>query len=190
MDTEEIISTLKLFIEKADKLNNGKFVRRIVNDSGVVFSMGVGKPTIAKRRGPDDENIEAFVLTFRFFIQDNESISLRRAKNIFHSDVASEEEKNSFVEARNHLNAYLDGDTMINVKGIIKRRELMDVFIYGGLSHANDKKKKKYDEWMGNELLIPFLQNEFSVILYDVLNVILFVKDLCERVLKRVDGKT
>jgi len=138
-----------------------------------------------KRRGPDDENTEAFVLTFRFFIQDNETISLRNIKDIFHSDMVTEKEKNNFDEARNHLNTYLDGNTMFNINGMIKRRELMDVFIYGGLSHAKPEKKEKYDDWMRNAILAPFMQNEFSVILYEVLNVIVFVRNQCEIVLKR-----
>ncbi len=74
---------------------------------------------------------------------------------------------------------------MLNINGMIKRRELMNVFIYGGLSHANPEKKEKYDDWMQSEILAPFMQNEFSVILYEVLNVIVFVRNQCEIVLKR-----
>lgn len=185
MNCEVKIKALMLFIEKADKLKNSNFVTRIVSNSGVDFSFRVGKPMVVKRRGPDDENIEAFILTFRFFIQDNEPISLRKIKDVFHSDLATEEEKSNFDEARNHLNTYLDGDTMFNINGMVKRRELMEVFIFGGLSHANIIKKEKYDEWMGSEILAPFMQNEFSVIIYEVLNVIAFVRNLCETVLNR-----
>jgi len=180
MNHEVNIKALMLFIEKADKLKNSSFVTRIINNSGVDLSFGVGKPTVVKRRGPDDENIDAFILTFRFFIQDNESISLRNIKDVFHSDLAKEEEKNNFDEARNNLNTYLEGNTMFNIDGMIKRRELMEVFIFGGLSHANTAKKEKYDKWMRSEILAPFMQNEFSVIIFEVLNIIVFVRNLCD----------
>lgn len=185
MNHEAEINALALFVEKADKLKNSNFVTRLVENSGVNLSAAVGKPTTVTRRGPDDENIEAFILTFRFFIQDNESISLRKIKNAFYSNLATEEEKNNYKEARNSLDQYLDGNTMFNINGMITRRELMDVFIYGGLSHANQKKKVKYDSWMGSSILAPFMQNEFSVIIYEVLNVIVFIRNQCESILKR-----
>lgn len=188
MEIEEVISAMSLFIEKADKLRNSNFVKRAVKDSGVDFSASIGEPTTIKRRGPDDENIEAFVLTFRFFVQDNEKISLRKIKDVFESSFVEEKEKNNYNEARNNLNTYLDGATMFNVNGVIQRRTLMEVFIYGGLSHANESKKKKYDHWMGNQLLAPFMQNEFIVILFEVLNVITFIRNQCETVLKRVNA--
>lgn len=188
MKTKEAISTMSLYIEKADKLRNSNFVKRAVKDSGVNFSASIGEPTIIKRRGPDDENIEAFVLTFRFFVQDNEKISLRKLKDVFESSIIEEKEKNNYNEARNDLNAYLDGATMFNINGVIHRRTLMEVFLYGGLSHANESKKKTYDQWMGNQMLASFMQNEFIVILSEVLNVITFIRNQCEAVLKRVNA--
>ena len=188
MDTEKIKYDLKLYIEKADKLRNSNFVKRAIENSGVDLSMGIDKETVISRRGPDDENIEAFVLTFRFFIQDNESISLRKIKDVFHSELATENEKSSFDDARNQLNIFLDGNTMFNINGNITRRKLMDIFIYGGLSHANPEKKTKYDSWMDSNLLAPFMQNEFTVILFEVLNIVVFVRNLCEQILRRIEA--
>jgi len=188
MNYDAEIKAMSLFIEKADKLRNSTFVKRITNDSGVNLSTTVGKPTIITRKGPDDENIDAFVLTFRFFIQDNEPISLRKIKNAFYSDLAKEDEKCNYDRARKELNQYLDGYTMFNINGMVTRRELMNVFIYGGLSHANTKKKEMYDGWMGNVMLAPFMQNEFSVIINEVLNFIVFIRNLCESLLKRVNS--
>lgn len=185
---EEVISTMSLFIEKADKLINSNFVKHAVKDSGVDFSTSIGVPPTIKRRGPNDENIEAFVLTFRFFVQDNEKISLRKIKDVFESSFIEEKEKNNYNEARNHLNTYLDGATMFNINGVIQRRTLMEIFIYGSLSHANKNKKKKYDDWMGNQFLAPFMKNEFIVIIFEILNVITFIRNQCETVLKRINA--
>jgi hypothetical protein len=64
----------------------------------------------------------------------------------------------------------------------ITKRELMEVFVFGGLSHANKQKKSLYDEWMSSGLA-PLLQNEFIVVIFEIMNVAQFVKKLNERVL-------
>jgi hypothetical protein len=58
---------------------------------------------------------------------------------------------------------------MFNFGGIIKRRELMEVFLFGDLSHANMEKKKKFEEWMASPLVSPFFENEFVMILFELL---------------------
>ena len=185
MLSEDNIRALELFIEKSVKLKDSSFVKHTVENSGVKLSVGTGKPTVIERLGANDESIEAFVLTFRFFIQDNEIISLRNIKDIFQSNTVPENVKLSFTQAKDQLNSFLNGNTMtlININGSMKRRDIMDTFIYGGLSHANIEKKEIYDQWIKNPVLSPFMQNEFSVILYQVLNTILHISSLCENML-------
>jgi len=186
MNKEKLIDSLELFVEKADRLVESNFVKNAVSGSGVNLSWFVGKPVTVKRSGPDQENIDAFVLTFRFFIQDNERISLREFARVFQSSFVLAEESTNFDKARIHVNSYLDSATMFDLGGRLSRRELMDVFIYGGLSHANQLKKQKYDAWMASNVLAPFVQNEFVVILYEVLNVIAFIKNQSLTILERV----
>ncbi|WP_363323596.1 hypothetical protein [uncultured Psychrosphaera sp.] len=61
----------------------------------------------------------------------------------------------------------------------------MDVFIYGGLSHATDSKKLKYDEWKSSTILFPFLENEFVKILNQVFYVIRVLKLEVKEVLQK-----
>jgi hypothetical protein len=184
MSRDEIISTLKLFNEKADKLRNSKFVASAVADSGVNLSWTEGQPAEVSRKGPDQENIDAFVLTLRFFLQDNEPISFRNlSTNIYSSSLISEEHRHQFERARSALNDFLDGNTMFNFGGIITRRELMNVFIFGDLSHANWEKKEKFEEWMASSLVSPFFENEFVTVLFEILNIVLFVQKLNQQVL-------
>ena len=184
MSREEIVSTLKLFNEKADKLRNSNFVRNAVADSGVNLSWRAGQPAEVRRRGPDQENIDAFVLTLRFFLQDNEITSFRNlSANIYASTLVPEEYRLQFEKPRAALNDFLDGNTMFNFGGIITRRELLEVFLFGDLSHANKEKKKKFEEWMASSLVSPFFENEFVMILFELLNIILFVQKLNQRVI-------
>jgi hypothetical protein len=86
--TEKHIEALELFNEKADKLLDSAFVGALVS--------GKTEATISGRRqengsfeitpvlrGPSPEAVDAFVLTFRFFIQDNETTSLRSIATIY-----------------------------------------------------------------------------------------------------------
>lgn len=67
MDLKSVIDTLLQFNEKADKLEGLSFTKSL-QSSGVTISGKLGKPVQAQRQGPDDESIDAFVLTMRFFV--------------------------------------------------------------------------------------------------------------------------
>jgi len=72
MAHSEIRTALKLFNEKADKLRNSNFVKAAVENSGVSLSWQEGEFFQITRTGPTEENVDAFVLTLRFFVQDND----------------------------------------------------------------------------------------------------------------------
>jgi hypothetical protein len=174
-----------LFVEKAEKLERLSFYKKVSQGSGVRLSAGVNKAALSSRFGPDEESIDSFVLTFRFFIQDNEKISLRNMASIFESNLSSEKTRSIYQEAREKLNEYLDSNTSFNFGGVLTNREIMDVFIYGGLSHATDSKKLKYDEWKSSTILFPFLENEFVKILNQVFYVIRVLKLEVKEVLQK-----
>ncbi len=181
MAHSEISAALNLFNEKADKLRNSNFVKAALENSGASLSWQEGEQIT--RTGPTEENIDAFVLTLRFFVQDNERSSFRNMSKLYTDKAISEEHRSEFEKARSYLNDFLDSSTMFNFYGKrITKRELMEVFVFGGLSHANKQKKSLYDQWMRLGLA-PLLQNEFIVIIFEVMNVAQFVKTLNERVL-------
>ena len=69
------------------------------------------------------------------------------------------DEKREFFNTRDELNDFLDSpDEVLHIKVNNKefsKREIYEIFIYGGLAHANEVKKKIYDEWMANPMLKP-----------------------------------
>jgi len=116
-------------------------------------------------------------------VQDNERSSLRNISKLYTDIAISEEHRSEFEKARSYLNGFLDSSTTFNFyERRITKRQLMEVFVFGGLSHANKQKKSLYDQWMRLGLA-PLLQNEFIVIIFEVMNVAQFVKTLNERVL-------
>ena len=193
MLSQEQIAALKLFNEKADKLKRCSFTRLVFeHESGVSFSAKINEEIKIERTGPDEEAIDAFALTFRFFIQDNEKSSFRNLDRIYNELPLSQLQKESFAKARRELNDYLDAFSIFTVNNErLSNRCILEVFMYGGLSHANEKKKQIFDSWMANPFLSQYLQNEFVFILANVLNVISYIQSLNIEVIKALcDQKT
>jgi len=93
----------------------------------------------------DQDEIDAFVLTFRLFMQDNDLRSLSR---IYASEWLHGNAQECFENARKQLNDHLDsaakvlfGNTVVSV------RFIADVVIYGGLAHTNKGKSKIFRSW-------------------------------------------
>ena len=192
MYKEEDINALKLFNEKAEKLKNLSFTKTVLVEqrSSVSISARVGEPVNVKRKGPDEESIDAFVLTFRFFIQNNEKSSFGNLEEIYENLPIPQEKKDLFRSARKQVNEFLDSDSIVQFKinnKSLSRRHILDIFIYGGLSHANERKKKEYDMWMSNSVLKPLIENEFVYILGKLLRYILDVKSLNDEVIKELE---
>ena len=181
-EKEEAIQLMKVFNEKADKLLGSNFIKNMIG-SGVRISGKVGEPVIAERTGPSEENIDAAVLTLRFFIQDNEA-SFRRLSCPYASLPLSKDLKESFLHNRKVLNDFLDQYPGIRIEidgEIPTNREILYVFVYGGLAHATPDKKKVYDSWRVNSIMFALLQNEFTLIIYSILQVVAYTKNLNEK---------
>jgi len=187
MENKEIISALELFNEKAEKLRSRSFTRSL-NGSGVTMSFKKGEADKIERRGPNIESIDAFVLTFRFFIQNNEKISLGNVADIYDNLPSQlQEEKNLFLENRQEINSYLDSISMFNFNNKrFTKREILDVFIYGGLAHANEDQKKIFDTWMKIPPLVDIIENEFICIMADMMSAILCIRNLNNEVIKKL----
>jgi hypothetical protein len=170
--TDSQREVLKLFNEKANRLQNTRYIRIVKNGRmsvGIAGRKGAFKVT---KKLPDKDAIEAFVLTFRYFIQDNERCSFRKLAKIYSSPVVSRDVRNEFTRTRNSLNNYLGLPSAFNYhKQNVSKRKLMEVFIYGDLAHANKRKKKLFDDWMKNPLK-DVIELEFDIVLLGVLNVI------------------
>lgn len=178
MDVAEAIKTLRLFNEKADKLEGLSFTKNL-SGSGITISGKQGEAIQAQRQGPDDEAIDAFVLTIRFFVQDNETISFRNMAELYAGLPVGKDLVDKFNDARTKTNAALDKPSPIKLNNTeLTFRAIFEVFLWGGLAHANPTKKAVYDTWVPNPILFPLLQNEFVYALGIVLNMIFFTRAL------------
>ena len=195
MKNSEIIKSLELFNEKAEKLARLSFIEtRFKYNSGV--SIKISKrddglyDLIQERRGPLEEAIDAFVLTIRFFIQDNEPISFRRLAEIYDMAPIEKKLKEEFILLRNQINTYLDSNSAIAItinEEMLNHRKILDIVIYGGLSHANTEKKRKYDFWMKSPLK-AIIENDFVCSLTILFEAIKSICDLNKIVIETLES--
>ena len=185
MSNEDIISSLKLFNEKASKLGSSNFLKKAASGQIVRLKAGPGFPIEVVGDSPDQENIDAFVLTFRFFIQNNEACSFGNLSKVYESESISDHHRAAFQMVRKDLNNYLDGPcAVVEAHGVNTKRKVMEIFIFGGLSHARKDLKYVYDKWINDERLRPLILLEFVLILRTVWAAIDFVASLNDEVMK------
>ena len=126
--------------------------------------------------GPRSEATAAFVLTMRCFLDDTEECSLENLAHYYQDATIGTEHARFYLANRNVYNIALDGvtelidreqvvDTDGNVIGSIEtpltQRQVFDLWVYGGLSHANLTKKQQFDALFGDPATRAMLRQSF-----------------------------
>jgi hypothetical protein len=192
MKKEEFIEALLLFNQKVEKLESLSFIPKALEGTKASITWkelaaGYGKIT-TERIGPTPESIDAFVLTFRFFIQNNEICSLHNLSRLYDTLCTNMELRNNFEEARSTINKFLGSGPQLGINFLgenLTYRKIMDIIIYGDLSHANKEKKVQLQQWM-NSPLCSLIENALVsalVIFYQYVN---RIKRINAEVLKEV----
>lgn len=185
------IRALWLFNKKAERLLKSRFADfvREKKQFRVVYDIKKEKPIVILKELPDKHAIDEFVLTFRFFIQDNEDSSFRMMAKLYENLPISKELKTQFVELRENLNDYLDSEPSIKFKindQIPTCRTIMNVFIYGKLAHADKKLGKIFDEWASNRVMFPLLEFEFNTIINNIFRIIQFTQGINDKAIEEL----
>ena len=149
MPFDDELFALKLFNEKAAKLESGGFVRGLLAHGLKLRIDMEPQVTTYTLEGLDQDAIDAFVLNYRFFCQNNDAISFQNMAELYSRLPIDEEQKPMFKDARQQLNDFLDAPSGFGINNDIHTyRRIVDTCVYGGLAHANKEKKKEYDLWM------------------------------------------
>lgn len=187
-----LIEPLRLFNEKGTRLLNAPFSKYILEQKPVSVNIEANKGDVVSvtTKGPGSYDIDSFLLTFRFFIQNNERCSFGNISEVYNILEIPLEYKNRYEVARNDLNKYLDSETSTVINGeSLTRRKILDVFMYGGYAHATLEKKNLYDEWMKLDVVRDVLHFRFINTLANVLYIIRFVANLNREVIKILESK-
>lgn len=178
MNLDSAYPILKLFIAKANKLEESSFLKSIHNEFRIGLKVKVGNPVEINSVRPQQESIDAFILTFRFFIQDNEAISLRNLQKIFESKLVTKSEKKEYDFIRTELKDFLSEGAKIEIKEDKPTNlEVMETVLWGELAHTNENKKKRYEKWMNtNELFQELIWHSFIISIIKIVIVIQRIK--------------
>jgi len=174
---------LRLFNEKANTLLNSKFVQHGTISGSVYATQNQQIHTALNL--PDEEAIRAFVLTFRFFIQENETTSFKRLADTYEKLPVSEELRTQYSTLRHRLNDLLDSSSNLKIFNLT-RRDIIWTIIYGELAHSDKEKLARINAWRKNPVIWTAVQFEFSSSLADVLEYIMAVANLNTKVLEEI----
>jgi hypothetical protein len=185
MLTAPHVAALRLFDEKASKLE-ASTLSRILSTTGLAVSMRLGGHTegVLDTGELSPEHVDAFVLTARFFVQDNEASSFRNLAEIYSSLPLGDPLRSRFENVRASLNASLDATT-IGLPGALSYRRIFDTVMCGGLAHAKEAKHEEYLRWTSNFFMAGFVFNYFAGALGYLLVAAGLVREINEALLLR-----
>jgi len=190
----ETREALELFVEKADKLRSLTYLER-AEEIRFSWAWKDDKGEELEIIGPDKEQVEAFVLTLRFFIQKKEHSSFRWLwNNVLDDPGLSDHWKQELERIRDKLNEYLDKPPKViplKIRGeaTITCGEILHTFIYGDLAHVNADKRKKYKKWMSMPKLAQgILQTQCLQIMKNLYEAINYISTLSEQELKESES--
>jgi len=170
---------LEIFVEKASKLGSYRFIQ---SSKQLKFSYSFDSGNL-QITGPDSEEIDAYVLNFRYFIQKNERSSFRwLADNVLDDPGLSDDWKREFGVARKLLNDYLDKYPPIKVfmdEAVPTRRDIMYVFMYGNRSH--ETQRERFKKWTSDPYIAGEFECMFVAILRDMFTFINHVAELSKK---------
>lgn len=185
LSTPEMLQKLKLFNEKIETVKRGRFVPQVFRpDHGITMHFDSEKPLLIEKRGADEEAILALATTLRFFVQERDGISLRQVADIYGNLPVEDLAKQSARSAVDSVEQYLDTalPVVFNNEAITNRR-LFEVFMYGGIAHANEDKRAEYETWARGPAG-AMMQMYFEEIVARLLQVIVSFQMMNERTIQ------
>ena len=177
---EEAVRRLRLFNEKAEILLEKRSFLEKVSAENAGFQLKWSDSVVTMRRiGADDEATDAFVTTFRMFIQPRDNISISQTLELYDQlDVPPEvkvwakefrEDYDRFRQQHGPVAKIViqktrqgpDGEPIVVEEEILTNELVLETFIYGDIAHTNDDKRKRFQHWKSLPQF-PMIQNQFE----------------------------
>lgn len=179
MSLPDDIEVLQYFNEKVDKLASLSFTRFVTDNAISTPNLLSDVRLFLDESVPNDESIDAFVLTLRLFVQNNEPISLSNVTRLYQTFPVTEEVKALVTDCHDEFNRHLDSYSHLGTEGKrLVQREIFDVFLYGGLAHGRDKAKRaRFKRWQAEPRRFAYLKALFVMLLMDCLEVLFWLRN-------------
>lgn len=177
---------LEIFIESVEELLDSHFLTEVKADGvSTEFKWSQTAGFLTQRTGPKRDSVKAFLLTLRFFVQNNEPTSFCRMEQTIDSLDIDSGLKERFRTLRHRLNSYLDKPPTVTFpcdSGAGTRRQVFDAFLYGIFAHANPKKRRRVKAWE-EQLFFDDIRAQFDLILLEYLKVASAMVNICRECL-------
>lgn len=182
--------TLDLFDEKFEKLKRSE-VWNAIEQGEIRFSISaeVGEPVLLTAEGPGEMALDAFVLTLRFFLQNREPISISNLCELIEELPIPEETKERVSTFRAAFNEAMDRPCPIELDGQRPtHRDVLMVFLYGSLAHANNPKRRKtFKAWASHAISLGAMTQAFYLSLLQVANMVAFLNNILQEIRPDLD---
>lgn len=169
---EDIKSYLNRFNEKLDKLLNLTFSKKLetfnliytqekksihIFKDGQIQDLSKTNEFVEtiltpgfSHNGPSGEEFDAYILNIRFFIQNNDNLSIKNWSDRINISPLQNELIEEANILRSDLNNLLDSPRL-NVKlkegrRVLTVRDIIETYIYGEYAHSNPSKKKLFND--------------------------------------------
>lgn len=155
------------FVKRTERLERSSWAKRIAAQGGTDLSMSFGTGGSSMSHNlPNEEELDAFLLTGRMFVQNNDPVSFGNMGKLEGDPDVSEGWKDRVRNARAELNGYLDSASNFNIDGVARtHRDIFKIFLYGGLAHTDATLAPIYELWKSNPLGYPLIEQRFHGIL-------------------------
>jgi hypothetical protein len=171
------IDTLSVFNRKAEKLNGLRFMASVRENKlnyEILFS---SEGPVITRNLPEGEETDAFLLTFRLFLQSNDRISVGRIAGLYNELPVAADLRAKVERIRHQMNDYLDGLGAVVFKtGRVTRRNIVDVFLHGDLGHTDAAKGLTLREWLRDPVIGVQMEMEFHLALGAVTQAVFWLR--------------
>lgn len=190
---DETKATLTLFVQTARRLSSTRFAKYLESGGKLSVTLRggicVSEDNAIELRLPDDEDMQAFALTFRMFVQDRDGISIRELAKLADSDNGlSPEWQQRMKGTRAWLKDYLSQPTNVWLRdgSTPNFQSVQETFLYGFVAHLEKKYQPTLTLWESERAKYTILWLEFNAILAQSYYVI---KDIALFTQQELDGE-
>jgi hypothetical protein len=170
-----------------DELLDSDFLAQVKADgisTRLEWSHGTG--FLNQRIGPKRDAVKAFLLTLRFFLQNNEPTSLCNMEDRINGLEIDVSLKEQFRASRHDFNSFLDKPPSVSFPsgtGLGHRRQMLEAFLYGIFAHANPKHRRRVKAWEG-QAYFEDVRAQFDLILLEYLKALAAMANVCRECLQ------
>jgi hypothetical protein len=185
----ETKAILERVVDKAAKLRKSAFLRDL-EERGWKITFHQREIIVTR---PPDEARDAFILTLRFFITQNEATSFRRLAKLLDDPDLTDEWKHRFEFLRSSVNQHLAAaygeHHYAGRSHRFSQLDILNTFLYGGLVHANKPEAvTRFNEWCQSPGQLAMFEMWFIKAIRALSLAIFLLSDICEDELKRAGG--